>query len=454
LTGRVDLNALERALNDVVRRHESLRTTFAADSGVPRQVIAEAIDIRLRVELVTDVLPEEREATALRKMREEVVRPFDLATGPLVRATVIKVADEDHIAIVVMHHAVSDGWSISILIREISLLYDAYVGGRPSPLAELPVQYPDFAAWHRSWLDGEVLEAELRFWKQQLAGVPNLELPTDRPRPPVASQRGGIRTASLPRPLVDAMRGLARSEGVTLYMALMAAFQVLLGRYARQDDFAVGTPIAGRSRPELEGLIGFFVNTLVIRADLTGDPGFREVLRRVKRTAIDAFAHQEMPFDRLVSTVEGKRDASRAPIFQTMFALQNVPPAPLHAPDLVLAPMEIPSESSMFDLTLYATEEVDGLRLVMEYSTDLFDADRIDRMLAHFRILIEEIVAHPEQAIGSLKMLTDDERAQVLAGWSNASNGSLRAALASADADDVADDWLNELSLMEVGTDE
>ena len=310
---------------------------------------------------------------------------------------------------------------------------------------------PTIAAWQRKWLQGEVLEAQLEYWTRQLAGVPQLELPTDRPRPLVASQRGGERTAMLPKATLEALRALGRGEGATLYMTLLAAFQVLLHRYSSQEDIAVGSPIAGRTQPELEGLIGFFVNTLVLRGDLSGDPAFRELLRRIRRTAIEAYTHQDVPFEKLVSVIHPDRDSSRAPLFQVMFALQNVPPPELHAPELLLTPLELSSATSKFDLTLFATEVPEGLRLNLEYSADLFDAATVDRMLAHFQILLEEIIADPDQSIGAIPMLTADERTQVLLGWNRLAPGD-----DGGDFDDLEDDDLDsdlyEFSCTELAT--
>ena len=331
----------------------------------------------------------------------------------------LRLAEQEHIAVLTMHHAIGDGWSIGTLVSELSALYRSFVLGETSPLPELAIQYADYAVWHRNCLEGPALDGQLAYWTRQLAGVPVLELPTDRPRPPVASHRGGDRSTIVPKSTLDAVRALGRREGATLYMTLLAAFEVLLFRYSGQDDFAVGTPIAGRSRPELEGLIGLFVNTLVVRGDLSGEPGFRELLHRVRRTAIEAFTHQETPFDRLVSVVEHPRDSSRTPIFQVMFALQNVPSPALEAPGLLFTVIELPSRTSKFDLTLFATEGPEGLRLTMEFSTDLFDPARVDRMLAHYQALLEEIVADPDQPISAVGMLTDEERAQLPEGWKN-----------------------------------
>jgi amino acid adenylation domain-containing protein len=417
LDGRLDVDALRRALDEIIRRHEILRTTFADDGGIPRQVIADAIEWPLPVVDLSEVPEDSRRDRAIEVVLAEAARPFDLARGPLVRAGLIRLADDRHIVQVTMHHIISDGWSLGVLIREVSALYDAFRRGEPSPLPEPALQYADFAAWQRDWLHGEVLEQQLDYWTGQLAGLSPLELPTDRPRPAVPTGRGGERNALVPRVLLDAVRGLGREEGATLYMTLLAAFQVLLHRHSGQADIAIGSPVAGRSRAELEGLIGFFVNTLVLRADLRGDPGFRELLRRTRRTAIDAYAHQDLPFERLVTALHPERDSGRAPLFQVMFALQNTPLPAMRSPEMALTPLEAPSGTSKFDLTLYATESPAGLRLTMEYSSDLFEPATVDRMLAHYRVLLEAIVAQPDRPVGSLPMLTEEERRQVLGGW-------------------------------------
>ncbi len=309
LVGRLDTPALERALNEVIRRHEALRTTLVSDGGIPRQVVAEALALPMAAEDLSGLPADEREAHALRRIREEAERPFDLARGPLVRAALLRMGEEEHIAVVTMHHAISDGWSIGILIREVTALYEAFRLGEPSPLPELPIQYADYAVWQRNRLQGPTLEAQLDYWRARLASLPDLELRTDRPRPAVASLRGGERSSRLPKDTLDAVRALGRSEGATLYVTLLAVFQVLLHRHSGQADFAVGSPIAGRSRTELDGLIGFFVNTLVLRGDLAGNPGFREFLGRVRRAAMEAYAHQDVPFEKLATLAHADRDA-------------------------------------------------------------------------------------------------------------------------------------------------
>ncbi len=266
--------------------------------------------------------------------------------GPLIRAMLLRLSEQEHIAILTMHHAICDGWSIGILVHELSVLYPSFLRGEPSPLPDLTIQYADYAVWKRDWLAGDVLDAQLVYWTGQLAGVPDLELPTDRPRRPVATQRGAMRSTTLPTTILESVRALGRQERATLYMTLLAAFQVLLFRYSGQDDIAVGTPFAGRSRPELEGLIGLFVNTLVMRGDLSGDPGFRELLRRIRRTAIEAYAHQDLPFDQLVTAARYDRDAGRTPLFQVMFALQNAPLPSLQVPGLRFTPLEPSSQTA------------------------------------------------------------------------------------------------------------
>jgi amino acid adenylation domain-containing protein len=414
LIGALDGTALERALNEVVRRHEALRTTFASAAGVPRQVIAPSLIVPMPVTDLGGLPAERREDEALRRLREEAERPFDLARGPLVRAGLLRLGERAHVVLVTMHHIVSDGWSIGVLVREVAALYEAFQHGEPSPLPEPALQYADYAAWQREWLQGEVLRSQLDYWTGQLAGVPALELPADRPRPPAMTGRGGERSLLLPRAVLDGVRVLGRQEGATTFMTLLAAFQVLLYRYSGQDDFAVGTPIAGRTRSELEGLIGFFVNTLVLRADLAGEPSFRDLLRRVRQRALGAYAHQDLPFEQLVGVLHPHRDPGRTPLFQVMFVLQNAPLPPLKSPELELTPLDAEGGTAKFDLTLTVEETEPGLVAKLEYGADLFDPPTIDRMLGHLRTLLEAIVAHPEQTIDALPMMTEAERQQML----------------------------------------
>ena len=356
LKGDLDVDALGRALNEVVRRHEVLRTTFAAEGGVPRQVISPGLDLPMAVVDLEHVPDSGREAHARLLIEDEARRPFDLARGPLLRASLLRLAEREQIVLVTMHHIASDGWSIGVLVREVAALYDAFLAGHPSPLPEPTIQYADYAAWQRAWLQGDALKALLDFWSGQLAGVPTLELPADRPRPPSMSGRGGTRSIVVPKAVVDELKVLGRKEGATLFMALLSAFQALLHRYTGQTDIVVGSPIAGRTRSELEELIGFFVNTLVLRGDLSGDPSFREILGRIRKAALDAYAHQDLPFEQLVGALHPGRDASRTPIFQVMFALQNGPCRRRSGAGLDLEIVDTMSGTAKFDLTLFATE--------------------------------------------------------------------------------------------------
>jgi hypothetical protein len=414
LTGEVDVDILRRVFQEVVRRHEVLRTTFAAVDGLPRQVIAPSLELDLPLLDLSDHPAETRERDAMQLLDEEARRPFDLARGPLIRALLLRLGAREHLVLATMHHIVSDAWSLGVLVREVSALYDAFRQGQPSPLPEPGLQYADYAQWQRQWLSGAVLQAQLDFWVERLAGVPVLELPADRPRPSALSGRGAARALELPAELVDQVRDLGRQEGATLFMTLLAAFQVLLHRYSGQDDFAIGTPIAGRTRSELEGLVGLFVNTLVLRAELKGDPDFRAVLRRVRQAALAAYSHQDLPFEQIVAVLHPERDPARSPLFQALFAFQNPPVPALQSPGLVMTPLEPDSGTSKFDLALFAGESDSGLRLEMQYSTDLFDAATIEQMLRHFRHLLEGMLAHPDQTIGTVPMLSDAERRELL----------------------------------------
>ena len=445
LEGVLDVAALGRALDEVVRRHEVLRTSFDSEGGVPFQIVTPAEPVALPLIDLTDVPEANREAEARRLIAIEASRPFDLARGPMLRAGLLKLSENEHVVLVTMHHIASDGWSIGVLIREVAALYDAFRDGLPSPLPEPTLQYADYAAWQRNWLQGDALKTQLDFWEGHLRGTPTLELPADRPRPAAMSHRGDDRSIVVPKPLVAGLQAVGRKGGGTLFMTLLSAFEVLLYRYSGQADFAVGTPIAGRTRSEMEGLIGFFVNTLVLRADLSGDPGFRELLGRVRHAALGAYAHQDLPFDKLVGVMHPGRDASRTPLFQVMFVLQNAPlPAP-SSPDMTLTPLPSTSGTAKFDLTFNATEVVEGLKVEVEYSTDLFDAATIDRMLGHFLKLLEGIVAEPDSPVGSIPMMTEEERRRLIGQANDADNGP--------DLDSLSDDELDSM-LMDLASEE
>ena len=420
LRGPLDVAALERSLNEIVRCHEVLRTTFATMDGRPVQVIAPEMSLTLPVEDLQELPEAEREAEAQRLLTEEAQRPFDLEKGPLLRAALLRLDEEEHVLLLTMHHIVSDGWSMGVFNRELAVLYEAFSVGKPSPLPELPIQYADFAVWQREWLQGEVLEEQLAYWREHLGGdLSVLELPTDRPRPAAQSFRGATQSFVLSGDLTESLKALSRREGVTLFMTLLAAFKTLLYRYTGQEDVVVGSPIAGRNRSEIEGLIGFFVNTLVLRTDLSGNPTFRELLERVREVALGAHARQDLPFEKLVEALQPERDLSRNPLFQVMFAFQNAPMEALMLPGLTVTPLEVESETAQFNLTLSMEETGQGLKGVVEYNTDLFDGVTIERMLGHFETLLEGVVVNPEQRLWELPLLTEAERYQLLVEWND-----------------------------------
>ncbi|MFF3164506.1 amino acid adenylation domain-containing protein [Streptomyces sp. NPDC003273] len=417
--GPLDVPALGTALSGLVARHEVLRTAFLADEdGTPRQVISAPWQVDVTVH---DLRAEtDAETRAGEVLRAEATRPFGLDTGRLLRADVVRLADDDHFLLLMVHHIVSDGWSSGILARELRELYAAAVTGTEASLPELPIQYADFAAWQRERLTGDVLEGQLAYWRERLAHVTPLELPTDHQRPAQPSGGGDVVTFSVPSEVAEALRATASGQGASLFMALLSLFQIVLARYCRQDDIAVGTPVAGRNRAETEELIGFFVNTLVLRTDLSGDPAFTELLARVKDTALGAYDHQDLPFERLVEELAPDRDLSRNPLFQTMFVLQAPGSAEGQAWELTgtrTEPVEIERGVAKFDLTLTAVESSDGLRAVLEYRTDLFERATIERMAGHFATLAASVAGAPGARLSELNMLTEGERREILVDW-------------------------------------
>ncbi|MEH2238958.1 non-ribosomal peptide synthetase [Nostoc sp.] len=418
--GSLNKTALVQSLNEVVRRHEVLRTNFTIVDGQPFQVIAPTLALTLPIVDLQLLPKDELEAEVRRLVTEEQARPFDLANDGLVRVTLLQLDEAQYVLLFTMHHIVCDQWSFGIVIREIVALYEAFSMGKLSPLLELPIQYADFAVWQQQWLQGEVREAQLSYWKQQLSSTPNiLELGTDRPRPPIQTDRGAKQSLVLSKPLTEALKTLSQQEKVTLFMMLLAAFQTLLYRYTGQDDIVVGTTISGRNRAEIEGLIGFFVNTLVMRTDLSGTPSFREILNRVREVALGAYTNQDLPFEQLVEKLQPERSLSHTPLFQVMFQLQNTPTTTLELPGLTLSPLEFDKKTTKFDLTLFMVEIKQGLIGTLEYNTDLFNADTITRMLGHFQSLLEGIVANSEQRISDLPLLPKPEQHQLLGEWNN-----------------------------------
>ena len=426
LSGPIDVGALEESLNEVVKRHDVLRTSFPVRDGRPVQVVVPVRRIALPVVDLTDSPTEGREGEAARLAAVEANRPFDLAQGPLFRARLLRLHEEEHVLIVTMHHIVSDGWSIGILMRELSALYEAFRLGRPSPLPELPIQYADYSLWQHEWLRGDVLETELDYWKRQLAGAPALlEVPTDRRRAAVRSPRGGSLSAICPPGLLERLKALARSENATLFMTLLAAFQLLLSRYTGQEDVPVGSPIAGRTQVETEGLIGFFVNTLVLRGDLSSDPSFRQLLARVREMALEAYAHQDLPFERLVEEMQPVRSPSQTPLFQIVFQLATSPREEPSFLDLDVTWFPVRTENAKFDLSLSVIARPDRLSSssVIDYRTDLYDAETIRRMLGHWHVLLAGIAADPDRPISEIPLIDEAERRQILFDW-NATQSS------------------------------
>jgi amino acid adenylation domain-containing protein len=422
LAGRLETAALQSALAEVVWRHAALRTTFAETAGTAAQIVGPAFVPPLPLVDLSALPAAHCEAEALRRIEAEVDRPFDLERGPLVRALLLRLAPEDHAVSLSLHHIVSDGWSMGVLVGEVAAFYAAFAGRQPSPLPELPIQYGDFAVWQRRRLDGAALAGQLAWWRESLRGVAPLDLPADRLRPPVQTFRGAHVPMALPAGLSPALAALGARERATMFMTLLAGFAVLLHRYSGQSDFAIGTPHANRDRSEVEGLIGFFVNTLALRVDAGGDPGFRALLGRLRETSLGAFAHREVPFERVVEELRPERDLARSPLFQAMLILQNNVSGPLALPGLTLSPFAFETTAAKFELTLSLFEGADGLVGSIEHNTDLYDGATIARMAGHFGRLLASAVAAPDLAVGELPMLAAAERAELLTAW----NGTAR----------------------------
>jgi amino acid adenylation domain-containing protein len=418
LEGMLNAFALERSFNELIRRHESLRTSFHVVDGRPVQVIDPNLIISLPVIDLQRLSESEREAEVLRLCGEEVWRRFDLANGPVLRARLIRADRTTHILLLATHHIVSDAWSTAILIKELATLYEAFLEGGGSPLPRLPIQYADFAIWQREWLQGDVLETQLAYWKQKLADHPqDIRLPIDHPRPANQSFRGATESLIIPTPLAESLKALGRREEATPFIILIAAFKTLLHRYTQSKDIVVGSPIANRNRPEIEGLIGFFINTLIFRTELSGNPTFLEALGRVRETCLEAFAHQDLPVERLVEELQPERNTGCTPFFQVMFLLQNVPLPDLRLAGLSVNLLELENTISKFDLTLNMAEGPEGITASVDYSADLFEPDTICRMLRHLRALLEAVALDPQQRLSQIRMLSDAERGQLLYEW-------------------------------------
>jgi NRPS condensation-like uncharacterized protein len=401
ITGPINLFILERSLNELIRRHEALRTVFKSDQGQAFQVILPSLTIPLPQVDLQALLPDQRQERTDELYQEESQQPFDLQNGPLIRAKILKLEPEKSIFFLTIHHIICDGWSVGIITSEINTLYSAYANQQVSPLPELPIQYVDFSHWQHQRLQGELLENLVRFWQKELADTPtSLNLLTDRPRPAAASFRGDFYDFSLPASLVLELKQQSRSHGSTLFMILLAAFFTLMYQYSGQEKFCIGSPIANRTRAEFETLIGLFINMLALRADLSGAPTFEDLLQQVKETTNQAYAHQDLPFELLVEKLRPKRSPNRTPFFQVMFILENFKLNPLMLPGLDTQLSDINTHTAKFDLSLYVLEQSNGsLTCKMEYSTDLYETETIAQMCSLYQAILEEVVEDPRRQI-------------------------------------------------------
>ncbi|MGD9250888.1 MAG: amino acid adenylation domain-containing protein [Desulfobacterales bacterium] len=419
LTGRIDVSALEKALKEIVRRHEALRTTFRSAGGRPVQVIADNMLFEMPLVDLSGQPDPDREAEAERLVKDAAMHRFNLGKGPLFCAALIRLSEEKHILLLTMHHIVVDEWSMGVLAYELAALYKAFSKGEVSPLPELPIQYADFAHWQREWLQGEVLENHLSYWRKQLKGVRVLQMPTDHPRPAVQTYRGACQSLLLSATLTDALKDLSQTEGTTLFITLLAAFNTLLYRHSGQEDIVVGSPIANRNRAEIEGLIGFFVNSLAMRTNLSGNPTFRELIRRVQGAALGAYEHQDLPFEKLVEELNPERDISHTPLFQVMFNMTHVRDIAFELHNLSVERLPSIESESKFDFTLYVVENASGIGMRLVYNTDLFDSWRMAQMLSQYQTLLAAIVSDPNQRISELSLLKEAERHQILVDWND-----------------------------------
>ena len=425
LTGDLNRDALNQAINTIIERHESLRTYFAEGSeGQPLQVIrpVSAIDVSALI-VTTDIslLPNgEQEFDLAEMVEQEASRPFDLSADLMLRAQLVKVAEQEHVLLVTMHHIASDGWSMSVLINEFSALYSAYVQGKENPLPALTIQYADYAHWQRDWLQGEVLDAQLGYWQTHLAGLPVVHsLPLDKPRPKTQTFNGATYHSAISSSHSEKLNSLCHGIGGTLFMGLHAAFSVLLSRYSNETDIVMGSPIANREQAEVANLIGFFVNTLVLRCDLSNNPSFTELLEQSKATLLDAYAHQQVPFEQIVEALQPERSMAHSPLFQVMLVLQNNEEGELELPGLTLSPVEQAGGIAKYDLTLNVVESEQGLQLSWVYSTDLFNADTIERLSKHFDLLLTGLVSQPTSSVFTIDMLSSKETHQQLVEWND-----------------------------------
>ncbi len=417
ISGPLKVVVLQQSLQDIVQRHAILRTTFTHVDGEPRQKISPDMKVEMPIIKLNQPSPYAWDKQIHDLAQREVRKPFDLVRGPLIRVTLVQLADEDYVFFLTLQHMVSDGWSHGLLWRELTAFYRARSTGQSMPLSDLPIQYADFATWQRQRLQTHELDIHLAYWKGRLKGAPTLQLPSDHPRPAVEGFRGGRYALTLSPALTSGLKRLSQQHGVTLYMTLLSAFQTLLYRYSGQDDIVVGSLIANRNRVELEGLIGFFVNTLALRTDLSGDPSFQDLLIRVREVTLGAYEHQDMPYEKLLEALRPPRDLSRNPLFQVLCTLHNTPPHKPELPGLFVTSLDLDPGTSLFDIMLQFWETSEGLLSRFTYSTELFEAATIVRMAGHLQILLEAVVVEPYQRLSRLPLLTPDERHRVLIEW-------------------------------------
>jgi amino acid adenylation domain-containing protein len=420
ITGHLNMDVLLRCFNEIIRRHESLRTTFHMAEDKPVQVVAPVEEATVYIDTINLMkIPEPlRQAEVHKLLSEQSQKPFDLSKGPLLRLLLVQLSKYEHVLLMTMHHIISDNWSIGVLIREMTELYDAFCHGKPPHLPQLQIQYTDYASWQRQWLKGKILKDRLEFWKKNLEGAaPLLGIPSDKPRPAVQSNRGSLKAFTLPGNILQSLKAFGHEEGASLFMVLLAAFKVLLYKYSGQEDIVIGTPVAGRGNIETENLIGLFINTIALRTSFAGDMPFRQMLRKVRQSVLEALNHQDLPFEKVVEELNPERNISYNPIFQAMFVMQNAPMPTLNLTDLSLSVIPVDSGFAQFDLSMTVWEEDDILKGTLEYSTDLFYSKTIDRMLGHFVTLIKGITENPDQQLCRLPILTPDESRQILVEW-------------------------------------
>jgi len=411
LRGELDRGALEQSFNRVVQRHEILRTTFALDGETLNQVIGEIKPITIRFDDLTAMPEQQRDPEARLLATLEAKEPFDLANGPLLRVSLLRLAADDHVLLLTMHHIISDGWSMGVFMRELSASYNAFAAGREPELPELPLQYADYSIWQRKWLQGAVLDEQLQYWRGQLSGAPSLlELPANRPRPTAPTHHGTTKMFVLSKEVSQGLKTLSRAEDVTLFMMLLAGWQMLLSYHSGENDIVIGTNVANRNRSDLEGLIGFFINQIAIRINLSANPTFRELLVRVREATLTAYAHQELPFEKVVEALNPKREPGYSPLFQVKINLVNTPEDAVSFTNLELRHFGVKQEGSHFDLTLSLEETGAGVLATVQYSTDLFDEQTIVDMMADYEFLLSSVVADPEVRLETLRGVITQRR--------------------------------------------